>query len=112
MAKKRKYGVASNETKVQPIGLPWKNAGRYPDYESADSKRKQLISGWDPESGMEAKVRRMNSDGSFIVKTRQDPKIKAALEQAAKKAKRANKKAKDPGSATKKGKPRRKKSQK
>ncbi len=53
----------------------WKNDSRHETFDTADARRNQLLA--ETPLGLLVKVKRMNSDGSFIVK-----KWKVAVEEA------------------------------
>ena len=68
-------------------GPPWKIVGKFPTFEAADSKRKELME----EENLQVKVHYQGSEKHrfFAVKARVDPAL--ALEDAAR-ARRAEKK--------------------
>ena len=60
----------------------WKNDSRHETFDTADARRTQLLA--ETPQGLLVKVKRMNSDGSFIVKKWYDrvKEEKAAVEEA------------------------------
>ena len=95
--------------KSKQAGTPWGSVGRFQTYEAADSKRNSVIDEWGSTTTMQVKVRRMSSDGMFVVKTRMDPAAAVEKAKAEKKAKKSGKKSSGP--TTKSGKPKRQKKQ-
>jgi hypothetical protein len=67
------------------FGQPWRNAGRFSDYNSADELRKSIQFEIDEKKhvGSQVKVRRM-SDDTFVVKVREpkpEKKVKKKKEK-------------------------------
>ena len=98
-----------NKNAKVATGTPWGSVGRFQTYEAADTKRSSLIDEWGTDTSMQVKVKRMSSDGMFVVKVRKDPTAVVEKAKAEKKAKRTSKK--HAGPTTKSGKPKRQKKQ-
>ena len=49
----------------------WKNDSKHATFEAADTRRNQLLA--ETSRNLKVKVKRMNSDGTFIVKTWREP---------------------------------------
>ena len=58
----------------------WKNESRHTTFESADQRRKTLLAQNTP--GMLVKVKLMNSDNTFVVKTHNPPAEKKSNKRA------------------------------
>jgi hypothetical protein len=60
---------------------PWKNENYFSSFEEADQCRKTLLA-HDRTSTLQIKVKRCGINGQhYVVKTRVDPNLKAALEE-------------------------------
>jgi hypothetical protein len=69
------------ETVIQTQGEPWKNERYLSSYEEADAFRKS-IKAQDKTGTLQVKVKRCGGDTTmFVVKSRIDPSLKAALEE-------------------------------
>jgi hypothetical protein len=53
----------------------WDVAGSYNEYSEADAERENLKAGWLKNNieGMQVKIKRQNSTGKFLIKTRLHP---------------------------------------
>jgi hypothetical protein len=69
------------ETVIQTQGEPWKNERYLSSFEEADAFRKS-IKAQDKSGTLQVKVKRCGGDQPlFVVKSRVDPSLKAALEE-------------------------------
>ena len=69
------------ETVIQTQGEPWKNERYFASFEEADTFRKS-VKGQDKTGTLQVKVKRCGGvETKFVVKTRTDPSLKAALEE-------------------------------
>ncbi len=60
---------------------PWKNERYFSTFEEADTLRKSLKT-YDRSGSLQVKVKRCGEGGSlYVVKSRTDPSLKAALEE-------------------------------
>jgi len=72
--------LRTNEAAPHTEGAPWKIAGRYPTYEEANHKRKQLSV---EDESLQIKIHMMgpSSKTYFAVKTRIDPELQKLMEE-------------------------------
>lgn len=85
-----------SDTKTQVQGEPWKNERFFSNFEEADALRKSLKA-HDKTGTLQFKVKRCGVSGTqYVVKSRVDPSLKAALEEIEEKMlrKKAEKKSK------------------
>jgi len=69
------------ETVIQAQGEPWTNVRYLASFEEADALRKSLKS-QDKTGTVQVKIKRCGGDQPlFVVKSRVDPSLKAALEE-------------------------------
>ena len=69
------------ETVIQTQGEPWKNERYFASFDEADTFRKS-IKAQDKTGTLQVKVKRCGVEQSmFVVKSRTDPSLKAALEE-------------------------------
>ena len=69
------------ETVIQTQGEPWKNERYFGSFDEADTFRKS-IKAQDKTGTVQVKVKRCGNEQSmFVVKSRTDPSLKAALEE-------------------------------
>jgi hypothetical protein len=69
------------ETVIQTQGEPWKNERYFGSFEEADAFRKS-IKAQDRTGTLQVKVKRCGGvTAMFVVKSRTDPSLKAALEE-------------------------------
>jgi hypothetical protein len=74
------------------INYPWDSDSMHDSFAEAD-KRRNFIK--ETKEGMQAKVKRLNSNNKFLVKTRLDPALRPVKEEKSGKSKRRNKKNSD-----------------
>ena len=76
-----KEGRKMEEVNKQVQGEPWKNERYFASFEEADALRKSLKAG-DKTGTLQFKVKRCGVAGTqYVVKSRVDPSLKAALEE-------------------------------